>query len=135
VPSFSFRQVVASIVVTYGSQNYCPTSDVWGLAPMFSSDGFCYFVIFVDVHTKHIWYYPLVAKSDVFSTFQRFQTLVEHQFSLKIKSVQTDWGSEYRKLNKFFQAIGIHHWLICPHTCCYPIFDPGFDKFPEKIQK
>ena len=44
-------------------------SDVWGPAPMFSSDGFHYFVIFVDVHIKHIWYYPLVAKSDVFSTF------------------------------------------------------------------
>jgi len=69
-------------------------SDVWGPAPMFSSDGFRYFVSFVDAHTKHIWYYPLVAKSDVFSIFQCFQTLVERQFSLKIKSVQTDWGSE-----------------------------------------
>jgi histone deacetylase 1/2 len=73
-------------------------------------------LFFVDAHTKHIWYYLLVAKSDVFSTFQRFQTLVECQFSLKIKSVQTDWGGEYRKLNKFFQTIGIHHRLICPHT-------------------
>jgi hypothetical protein len=50
---------------------------------MLSSDGFRYFVIFVNAHTKHIWYYyPLVAKSDIFSTFQRFQTLVERQFSL-----------------------------------------------------
>jgi len=57
---------------------------------MFSSYGFCYFVIFVDAHTKHIWYYPLVVKSDVFSTFQCFQTLVERQFSLKIKSIQID---------------------------------------------
>jgi len=65
-------------------------SDVWGPAPMFSSGGFRYFVIFVDAHTKHIWYSPLVVKSDVFSTFQRFQTFVERQFSLKIKSVQTD---------------------------------------------
>jgi len=83
---------------------------------MFSSDGFRYFVIFVNAHTKHIWYYPLVAKSDVFPTFQCFQTLVKRQFSLKIKSVQTDWDGEYRKLNKFFQTIGIHHRLICPHT-------------------
>jgi histone deacetylase 1/2 len=83
---------------------------------MFSSDGFLYFVIFVNAHTKHIWYYPLVAKSDVFPTFQCFQTLVKRQFSLKIKSVQTDWDGEYRKLNKFFQTIGIHHRLICPHT-------------------
>jgi hypothetical protein len=50
------------------------------------------------------------------SIFQRFQTLVVHQFSLKIKYVQTDWGVEYRKLNKFFQTIGIHHRLIWPHT-------------------
>jgi histone deacetylase 1/2 len=77
---------------------------------------FHYFVIFIDAHTKYIWYYPLVAKSDVFSIFQRFQLLVEHQFSHKIKSVQTDWGGEYRKLNIFFQTIGIHHRLICPHT-------------------
>jgi len=56
-------------------------SDVWGPAPMFSSDGFRYFVIFVNAHTKHIWYYPLVVKSDVFFTFQRFQTLVEVSFS------------------------------------------------------
>ena len=83
---------------------------------MLSSDGFHYFLIFFDVHTKNIWYYPLVVKSDVFSTFQHFQTLVERQFSLKIKSVQTDWGGEYCKLNKFFQTIGIHHRLICPHT-------------------
>jgi hypothetical protein len=60
------------------------------------------FFIFVDAHTKYIWYYPLVAKSDVYSVFHQFQTLVERQFSLKIKFVQTDWGGEYRKLSTFF---------------------------------
>jgi hypothetical protein len=50
---------------------------------MFFSDSFCYFVIFVDVYTNHIWYYPLVMKSDVFSTFHRFQVFVEHKFSQK----------------------------------------------------
>jgi len=44
---------------------------------MFSFDGFHYFVILIDAYTKHIWYYPIIAKSDVFSTFHRFQTLVE----------------------------------------------------------
>jgi len=29
-------------------------SDVWGPAPMFSYDGFRYFVIFIDAHTKYI---------------------------------------------------------------------------------
>jgi hypothetical protein len=67
---------------------------------MFSSDGFHYFVIFIDAHTKYIWYFPLV----------------ERQFSHKIKYVQTDWGGEYCKLYSFFQTIGIHHRLIYPRT-------------------
>jgi len=75
-----------------------------------------FFVIFVDAYTKYVWYYPLVAKSDVYYIFHQFQTLVERQFLLKIKSVQTDWGGEYCKLSIFFQTVGIHHRLICPHT-------------------
>ena len=50
------------------------------------------------------------------SIFQHFQVLVKRQFSCKIKSIQTDWGDEYCKLNSFFQTIGIHYRLICPHT-------------------
>jgi len=91
-------------------------SDVWGPTPLFSSDDYRYFVIFVDAYTKYVCYYPLIAKSDVYSVFHQFQTLVEHQFSLKIKSVQIDWGGENRKLSTFFQTVGIHHRLICPHT-------------------
>ena len=69
---------------------------------MLSSDGFCYFIIFVDAYTKFIWFYPIAVKSDVFNVFQQFQVLVERQFSRKIKTVQSDWGGEYRKLNSFF---------------------------------
>ena len=60
-------------------------SDVWGPAPILSSDGFRYFMMFVDAHTKFIWFYPLGAKSDVFTVFHQFQVLVERQFSCKIK--------------------------------------------------
>jgi len=60
-------------------------SDVWGPAPIFSFDGFRYFIMFVDAHTKFIWFYPLGAKSDVFTVFHQFQVLVERQFSCKIK--------------------------------------------------
>jgi len=91
-------------------------SDVWGPAPLFSSDGYHYFVIFLYAYTKYIWYNPFVVKSDVYFVFHQFQTLVECQFSLKIKSVQTDSGGEYRKLSTFFKTIGIQYRLICPHT-------------------
>jgi histone deacetylase 1/2 len=65
-------------------------SDVWGPAPLLSSDGFCYFVIFMDAHMKFIWFYPLVLKYDVFNVFHQFQVFVEQQFSRKIKFVQTN---------------------------------------------
>jgi len=64
-------------------------SDVWGPAPLFSSDGYLYFIIFVDAYTKYIWYYPIVTKSNVYFIFHQFQTLIERKFSLKIKYVQT----------------------------------------------
>jgi len=53
-------------------------SDVWGPSPMLPSDGFWYFVIFVDAYTKYIWFFLLVAKYDVFTIFHQFQTQVEH---------------------------------------------------------
>jgi histone deacetylase 1/2 len=66
---------------TTGHQTQAPLdlifSDVWGPSPMLSSDGFCYFVIFMDAHTRFIWFYPLAAKSDVFTVFHRFQAQVE----------------------------------------------------------
>jgi histone deacetylase 1/2 len=65
-------------------------NDVWGPAPMLSSDGFRYFVIFVDAHTKFIWFYPIAIKSDVFNVFQQFQVLVERHLSHKIKNFQTN---------------------------------------------
>jgi hypothetical protein len=57
---------------------------------MLSCNGFSYFVIFIDACTKFIQFYLLVANSNIFTIFHQFQTLVEHQFSLKIKFVQID---------------------------------------------
>jgi hypothetical protein len=65
----SIRKIIAFVFRTYKSQNF---SDVWGPAPLFSSDDYRYFVIFVDMHKKYIWYYPLVAKSDVYFVFHQF---------------------------------------------------------------
>jgi len=50
-----------------------------------------------------------------FPAFNIFKHLLNVSFHLKL-NVQTDWGGEYHKLNKFFKTIGIHHRLICSHT-------------------
>jgi histone deacetylase 1/2 len=69
---------------TTGHQTRAPLdlifSDVWGPFPMLSSDNFCYFVIFVDAYTKFIWFYPLVAKSNVFNIFISFRCSLSVNF-------------------------------------------------------
>jgi hypothetical protein len=70
----------------------------------------------VDDFSKFIWLFPITSKSDVYKIFLKFQLFVERQFDRKIKCVQSDWGGEFRKLNTFFQSLGIRHRLPCPHT-------------------
>jgi hypothetical protein len=48
--------------------------------------------------------------------FLKFQGMVEHLLNSKIKSVQTNWGAEYRNHHTYFQSIGIIHRISCPHT-------------------
>ena len=52
--------------------------DLWGPSPVVSSQGFQYYVIFIDNHIRFTWFYPLKLKSDFYHVFLRFQTLVEN---------------------------------------------------------
>jgi hypothetical protein len=49
------------------------------------------------------------------SIFLKFQVIVERLLNSKIKSVQIDWGGEYRNLHTYFKSIGIIHHISCPH--------------------
>jgi hypothetical protein len=42
--------------------------------------------------------------------------MVERMLNQKLKTIQTDWGGEYRRLHSFFNQQGILHRLSCPHT-------------------
>lgn len=66
--------------------------DVWGPAPVASSDNHSYFLLCVDNFSRYMWIFPLKQKSDVFTTFKQFLMTAERQFNTKIKYVQTDWG-------------------------------------------
>ena len=90
-------------------------SDVWGPAPT-SVGRHEYYVSFIDDFSKYVWIYLLKKKSDVYQVFLNFQNFVERQFQCKIKTMQTDWGGEYEKLNSFFQKVGIVHHVSCPHA-------------------
>ena len=69
-------------------------SDVW-TSPIFSVDGFQFYVIFVDHYTWYIWYYPIKRKSHVYDVFVRFNALVENKFKHRIVTLYSDNGGEY----------------------------------------
>ncbi|KAD4585815.1 hypothetical protein E3N88_23416 [Mikania micrantha] len=90
-------------------------SDVWGPVEK-SIDGFTYYVIFVDFHTKYIWLYPMKHKSDVSNLFPQFKVLVEKFFQTPLISIFTDNGGEYIGLTTYLQSQGISHFTTPPHT-------------------
>lgn len=91
-------------------------SDVWGPSPHFSINGSCYFVLFIDDCTKFVWIYFLSHKSQVYPTFVQFRKMIKTQFNCAIKSMQTDWGGEYRNISTFLKQHGIEHLISCPYT-------------------
>ncbi|KAM1411401.1 hypothetical protein COP1_024098 [Malus domestica] len=93
-------------------------SDLWGHAPCSSIDGFKYYVTLIDECTRFCWIFPLINKSNFFTTFVRFCSFVHTQFSTTVKILQTDGGGEYvnHRLHSFLQHQGILHHKSCPYT-------------------
>ena len=91
-------------------------SDVWGPSPHLSINGNKYFVQFLDDSTKFVWIFFLSTKSQVFDVFKYFHKMVSTQFGRNIKTLQTDWGGEYRNVSSYAQSIVITHHLSCPHN-------------------
>jgi hypothetical protein len=90
--------------------------DVWGPAPLLSSNNKHYFLCIVDDLSKYFWLLPLTCKSEVFNVFSQFKVMVEKYFSRSIKAIQTDGGGEFVALQKFLASHGISHRKNCPHT-------------------
>ena len=69
-------------------------SDVWGPAPVSGGNGFRFFVLFIDDCTRMTWVYFLKNKSDVFSKFSDFYTMILTQFQTKIRVLRSDNGGD-----------------------------------------
>ena len=86
-------------------------SDVWGPAPVSSSNGYKYYLLFMDDFSKYSWLFLLKHKSDVLATFKHFKATVETQLSAQIKFLRTDCGGEYTSnaFTDFCSSHGITH--------------------------
>lgn len=68
-----------------------------------SMDGYKYYISFVDDYIRYSWIFHLVLKSDALEIFKNFKCLVEKQFNMYIKTLQSDMGGEFRVFNTFLQ--------------------------------
>ena len=91
-------------------------SDLWGPSHVTSTNGFLYYITFVDAFSRFTWIYLLKSKAETFTVFKKFKAMAELQFNTKIKNLQTDWGGEFHPLAPFIAECGINHRLVFPHT-------------------
>ena len=103
------------IQTIFSSSDKTNFSDVW-TSLVSSSDGFNYYVTFVDHYTKYIWLYPFCRKSNVHLTFVAFKQLVENYFTTTIKTLKIDNGGDFLAISSFLATHGITHLTTPPHT-------------------
>jgi len=91
--------------------------DVW-TSPVASVSGYQYYLVLLDDFTHFYWTFPLTRKSEVSTHITKFCNYVHTQFSLAIKAVQADNGTEFvnNTLHTLFASRGIHLRLSCPYT-------------------
>ena len=70
-------------------------------APVISTTGARYFLLFIDDFSQFSWLYPLHSKDQALPTFFKFKTLVENQFNSRIKCLQSDNGGEFLAFSSF----------------------------------
>ncbi|GKB63076.1 ribonuclease H-like domain-containing protein [Tanacetum coccineum] len=83
-----------------------------------STDGFKYYVIFLDHFSHYLWIYPLQTKFEVFAKFVHFRSYVQNQFKCDIRGFQCDHGGEFdnTQLLNLFSTHGIQLKFSCPKT-------------------
>ena len=67
-------------------------ADICGPMNTSSVTGCKYFLLIVDDFSRKMWVYILKHKSDVFSIFQKFKSLVEKESGCNIITLRTDNG-------------------------------------------
>ncbi|KAJ9562600.1 hypothetical protein OSB04_007760 [Centaurea solstitialis] len=92
-------------------------TDVW-TSPVLSSSGHRYYVLFLDDKTNYLWTYPLANKSQVFSTFLHFFSMIKTQFHYTIKTIQCDNGREFdnQQFHNLCSQTSTQFRFSCPYT-------------------
>ena len=90
--------------------------DVWGPYRTRASSGVVYFLTIVDDHSRAVWTYLMLEKSEVRTILTNFCSMASTQFSKTVKTVRSDNGIEFMCLARFFRENGIIHQTSCVET-------------------
>jgi transposase InsO family protein len=83
-----------------------------------SLNGYLYYVLFIDDHSRKNWIYFLKNKDGVLAKFQEFKAQIENQTKIKIKILRSDNGGEYtsKEFNSFCTEVGIKREFTVPYN-------------------
>ena len=83
-----------------------------------SLSGYVYYVSFIDDFSHKTWIYLLRDKSEVFSKFKEYKSLVENQIDMKINIRRSDNGSEFtsEEFKELYIEYGIKRDLSTPYN-------------------
>ncbi|CAH9142457.1 unnamed protein product [Cuscuta epithymum] len=90
--------------------------DLWGPYKTPSTCDAVYFLTLVDDFSRAVWVYLLRDKKEVHQYFLSFIAMVEKQFSLSVKIVRSDNGTEFKCMQPYFDTHGILFQTSCVHT-------------------
>ena len=101
-------------------------TDLWGPAPIPSTTGARYFLLFIDDFSRFSWIYSLHTKDQALPTFIKFKIMVENQFSFCIQCFQSDNGGEFKTFTPYLTTHGI------TYRCSYPTLLNKMTKLNER---
>jgi transposase InsO family protein len=93
-------------------------SDVCGPMTVASLNGYLYYVLFIDDHSRKTWIYFLKTKDGVLARFQEFKAQVENLTGRKIKVLRLDNRGEYtsKDFSNFCIEAGINREYTVPYN-------------------
>ena len=103
------------------------TDDVCGPMSTQARNGFSYFLMFTDDHSRYGHVYLLKYKSEVFEKFKEYKSEVENELGKSIKVLRSDRGGEY--LSQEFQDYLKENGILSQWT---PPYTPQLNGVSEK---
>jgi transposase InsO family protein len=92
--------------------------DLWGPSRKPSLGGARYMLNIIDDYSRKVWPYFLKDKSEAFSAFKEWKTMVENQIEKKVKTLRTDSGMEFcsHEFKSYCRSEGIVRHYTVPYT-------------------